>query len=63
VHALALATGKDVVIGKGRTFLPSRNVVIPRPGLVYVNAAIPRLHQGPRTLVFVPLKRVLAAIS
>jgi hypothetical protein len=63
VHALALATGKDVVIGKGRTFLPSRNVVIPRPGLVYVNAAIPRLHQGPRTLVFVPLKRVLAAVS
>lgn len=63
VHVVGLATGKDVVIGKGKTFLPTRNIVIQRPGLVYVNAPIPRLHQGPRTLVFVPLERVLAAVS
>jgi len=51
------------VIGKGKTFLPTRNVVIQRPGLVYVNAPIPRLRKGPRTLIFIPLKRVLAAVS
>jgi hypothetical protein len=63
VHAVGLATGKDVVIGKGKMFLPTRNIVIPRPGLVYINAPIPRLRQGPRTLVFIPLKQVLAAVS
>ena len=63
VHAVALATGKDVVIGKGKTFLGTRNIVIQRPGLVYVNAPIPRLHQGRGTLVFIPLTRVLAAVS
>jgi hypothetical protein len=63
VHAVALATGKDVVIGTGKTFLPTRNIVIQRPGLVYVNAPVPRLHQGPQTLVLVPLKRLLAAVS
>lgn len=63
VHVVALATGRDVVIGKGKMFLPTRNIVIQRLGLVYVNAPIPRLRQGPRTLVFIPLKRVLAAVS
>ena len=63
VHVVRLATGKGAVIGKGKTFLPTRNVVIQRPGLVYVNAPVPRLRQGPRTLIFIPLKRVLAAVS
>ena len=63
VHVVGLATGKDVVIGRGKTFLPTRNIVVQRPGLVYVNAPVPRLRQGPRTLVFIPLKRVLAAVS
>jgi hypothetical protein len=63
VHAVGLATGKDVVVGKGKTFLPTRNIVIQRPGLVYMNAPVPRLRQGPRTIVFVPLRRVLAAVS
>jgi len=63
VHVVGLATGKDVVIGRGKTFLPTRNIVVQRPGLVYVNAPVPRLRRGPRTLVFVPLKRVLAAVS
>jgi len=63
VHVVLLATGKDVVIGKGKTFLPTRNIVIQGAGLVYVNAPVPRLRQGPRTLVLTPLKRVLAAVS
>lgn len=63
VHVVGLATGKDVVIGRGKTFLPTRNIVVQRPGLVYVNAPVPRLRQGPRTLLFIPLNRVLAAVS
>jgi hypothetical protein len=63
VHAVGLTTGKDVVIGTGKTFLPTRNLVVSRAGLVYVNAPVPRLNQGPRTLMFVPLSRVLTAVS
>jgi len=49
--------------GTGKTFLPTRNLVVSRAGLVYVNAPVPRLNQGPRTLMFVPLSRVLTAVS
>jgi hypothetical protein len=61
VHAVGLASGKDVVVGRGKAFGLDRNVEIEQPGLVYVNA--PRARQGPRTLVLVPLSRVLAAVS
>jgi hypothetical protein len=54
VHVLRIATGKDAVLGRGR-FVLSRNIDFEAPGLVYVRDA--------RSLVFVPLRRVLGAVS
>jgi hypothetical protein len=56
VHVLKLATGKDVVVGTG-TYegRPRRDVQLDAPGLVYV--------KNSRTLVFIPLGRLLAAAS
>jgi hypothetical protein len=56
VHVLRLATGKDVVAGvalfRGR---PRRTVQIEPPGLVYA--------KNGHTLVFMPLRRLLAVVS
>jgi hypothetical protein len=54
VHVLRIATGKDVVVGRGR-FQLLRNVEIEAPGLVYV--------KDTRNVAFMPLKRILAALS
>jgi hypothetical protein len=58
VHVLELTTGKDVVVGSGTVSTgkrPSRDVQLEAPGLVYV--------RGEHTLVFIPLGRLLAAVS
>ena len=54
VHVLQLKTGKDVVFARG-SFWSGRGVEIEAPGLVY--------KRDNHALVFVPLKRVLAAVS
>jgi hypothetical protein len=56
VHALYLATGKDVVVGTG-TYegRPRRDVELEAPGLVYT--------KNPHTLVFISRGRLLAAVS
>jgi hypothetical protein len=55
LHVLRLATGKDAVLGGGKFQLFPRSIEIEAPGLVYA--------KDTRTLVFVPLRRVLAAVS
>ena len=55
VHALRLSTGKDVVLGHGDSWSAFRAVEIEAPGLVYA--------RDPHDLVFVPLARVLAAVT
>ena len=55
VHVVRLATGKDVVLAAGTDFTGQRNVALGPAGLVYL--------KDPRTLVFVPLSRVRAAVS
>lgn len=54
LHALGLATGKDLVLDRGQ-FELLRNLELGPEGLVYV--------KGTRTLVFVPLARVQAAVA
>jgi hypothetical protein len=54
VHVLHLATGKDVVLATGRWFL-RRSVELESAGLLYA--------RDRHNLVFVPLRRVLAAVS
>jgi hypothetical protein len=54
MHVLRLTTGKDVVLGKV-SGNDTSNIQLEAPGLVYV--------QNSSTLVFVPLRRVLAAVS
>lgn len=61
VHVVRLATGKDAVLGKGKVFSGLRDIEIESAGLVYVKNPLRRL--GKVTLVFVPLGRVLAAVS
>lgn len=53
VHVLHLATGKDVVLATGRWFL-RRSVELESAGLLYA--------RDRHNLVFVPLRRVLAAV-
>ncbi len=54
LHVLRLSTGKDVVFDRGE-FHTLRNLELGPTGLAYI--------KGNRTIVFVPLKRVLAAVS
>lgn len=54
LHVLDVATGKDVVLGRGEV-QSARNLELDSSGLVYV--------KGRRTIVFVPLKRIRAAVS
>jgi hypothetical protein len=54
VHVLHLTTGKDVVLATGRWYL-RRSAELEAPGLVYA--------RDRHNLVFIPLKRVLAAVS
>jgi hypothetical protein len=54
VHVLQLTTGKDVIVGRG-TFWSGQGLEIEEPGLVY--------KHDPHTFVFLPLKRVLAALA
>jgi hypothetical protein len=61
VHIVRLATGKDVVLGKANEFLP-RSMEMGSAGLVYVKNQYARLGKE-ITLVFVPLRHVLAAVS
>jgi hypothetical protein len=55
VHVLQLTTGKDVVVGTGIYEGPRRDVQLEAPGLVYA--------KNPRTLVFIPRGRLLAAVA
>ena len=55
LHVLRLATGKDVVLDGGKVQLFPHSLELEAPGLVYAKDA--------RTLAFVPLRRVLAAVS
>ena len=55
VHVVGLATGKDVVLGTGKWFTDQRDVVLGSAGLVYL--------RDRQTLVYIPLSRVLAAVS
>jgi hypothetical protein len=55
VHVVRLATGKDAVLGTGTWFNVGRNVALGRAGLAYL--------KDRRTVVFVPLSRVWAAVS
>ena len=54
LHALRLSTGKDVVLDRG-VFTSQRNLEFDSSGLAYV--------KGQRTIVFLPLARVRAAVS
>jgi hypothetical protein len=55
VHVVRLSTGQDVVVGTGAFFTAQRDVVLGPSGLVYL--------KNRRTLVFIPLSRVWAAVS
>jgi hypothetical protein len=55
VHVVRLATGKDVVFGAGKWFTADRDIGLGSAGLVYL--------KNRRTLVFIPLSRVWAAVS
>ena len=55
VHVVGLATGKDVVVATGKWFTDQRDVVLGSAGLVYL--------RDRQTLVYIPLSRVLAAVS
>jgi hypothetical protein len=55
MHVLRLTTGKDVVLDKVASGGDTSNVQLETAGLVYV--------KNSRTAVFVPLRRVLAAVS
>jgi hypothetical protein len=55
LHDLRLTTGKDVVLAGGKFQLFPHSIEIEAPGLVYA--------KDTRTLVFVPLRRVLAGVS
>jgi hypothetical protein len=54
LHVLRLSTGKDVVLDRGLIHT-LRNLELGPSGLVYV--------KGKRTLVYQPLRRLLAAVS
>jgi hypothetical protein len=55
MHVLRLTTGKDVVLDKVESKGDTTNIQLEGPGLVYA--------KDTRTLVFVPLRRLLAVVS
>jgi hypothetical protein len=55
MHVLRLTTGKDVVLDKVESRGGTTNIQLEGPGLVYA--------KDTRTLVFVPLRRLLAVVS
>jgi hypothetical protein len=61
LHALQLKTGKDVILARGlgpSSYTQGDDAQIDRLGVVYVVNSLHRCH-----LVFVPMARVLAAVS
>jgi hypothetical protein len=55
VHVVRLATGKDVVIANGTSWLSPRDIDLDAGGLIYV--------KNSHALAFVPLGRLLVAVS
>jgi hypothetical protein len=55
MHVLRLSTGKDVVLDKVASGGDTSNIQLEAAGLAYV--------KNSRTVVFIPFRRVLAAVS